>query len=146
MNKPKPIGSDLKALFVIQLLSSALTGLLGTLAPSLIIALSGLDPAAVPVMQQAGGLALGYTTGALLSLRATTWEQVRIFVAASLVAYGLSLIGAIYYIFIVGVVSLGLIVIFTACLIMTLGLIYVWRKYDGGMGDQALSDRSIKST
>ena len=141
----KAIGSDLKALFIIQLLSSALTGLLGTLAPGLIIALSGLDPAAVPVMQQAGGLALGYTVGAILSLRAATWAQVRIFAAASLMAYGLSLIGAIYYIFIVGVVSLGLLVIFTACLIMTVGLIYAWRKYDRDMGERPLADSSVKS-
>jgi hypothetical protein len=139
----KAIGSDLKALFVIQLLSSALTGLMGTLAPGLIIALSGLDPAAVPVMQQAGGLSLGYTVGAILSLRAATWDQVRIFVAASLMAYGLSLIGALYYVFFVGVVSLGLIVILTACLIMTVGLVYAWRKYDRPTTDHALAGRSI---
>jgi hypothetical protein len=138
----KAIASDLKALFIIQLLSSALTGLMGTLAPGLIIALSGLDPAAVPVMQQAGGLSLGYTVGAILSLRAAAWEQVRIFVAGSLVAYGLSLLGAIYYIFIVGVVSLGLIVIFTACLIMTIGLIYAWRKYERPTGSHTLAGRS----
>jgi len=53
-------------------------------------------------------------------------------------AYGLSLIGAIYYIFIVGVVSLGLIAILTAYLIMTVGLIYAWRKYKRPMGDRSI--------
>jgi hypothetical protein len=139
----KTIGSDLKALFVIQLLSSALTGLMGTLAPGLLLSLSGLDPGAVPMTQQAGGLALGYTVGAILSLRAATWDQVRIFAAASLMAYGLSLLGAIYYVFIVGVVTLGVVVVFTACLIMTIGLIYAWRKYDRPTADHALAGRSI---
>ena len=125
----KPIESGLKGLFVIQLLSSLLTGALGVFAPALIIGLSGLDLKATPAIQQAGALSLGYTLGALLALRATDWSQVQIFVAASLIAFGLSLIGAFYYVVILGVVAIGLIVILLASLIMTVGLGYYSFKY-----------------
>ena len=125
----KPIEAGLKILFVVQLISSFLTGALGVFAPALIIGLSGLDLKATPAIQQAGGLSLGFTLGALLALRATNWSEVRIFAIASLVAFALSLIGAFYYIAIVGVVALGLIVILLASLIMTVGLSYYGWKY-----------------
>ena len=69
------------------------------------------------------------TLGAILALRASSWDQVRIFVVASLLAFALSLIGAAYYVFFVGVVALGLIVILIASLILTVGLTYYWWKY-----------------
>ena len=124
----KAIQSPLKILFVIQALSSFLTGALGVLLPATIIGLSGLDLKATPAIQQAGGLALGYTLGAIMALRAATWGEVRIFAYASLVAFALSLIGAAYYIFIVGVVAPGLLLILAASLIMTVGLaFYIWQ-------------------
>ena len=126
----KQIGSDLKTLFVIQLLGTGISGLLGMIYPSFIIGLSGLDPNSIPVMQQTGGLAMGYTIGAFLALRATTWEQVRVFVAAGLTANALSLIGAIYYIFFVGVVTTGLVILLVIYVVLTVGFIYAWRKYD----------------
>jgi len=124
------IGSDLKTLFIIQLLGTGIPGLLAMIYPSFIITLSGLDLAAIPVMQQVGGLAVGYTIGALLALRATTWQQVRIFVAAGLTANAFSLIGAIYYIFFVGVVTTGLLILLVIYVILTAGFAYAWRKYD----------------
>lgn len=125
----KPIESPLKVLFVIQALSSFLTGALGVFLPATIIGLSGLDLAATPAIQQAGALSLGYTLGAMMALRAQSWAEVRIFAYASFVAFALSLIGAAYYIFIAGVVALGLLVILAASLIMTLGLAYYIWKY-----------------
>jgi hypothetical protein len=128
----KPIESPLKILFVIQALSSFLTGALGVFLPATIIGLSGLDLAATPAIQQAGALSLGYTLGALMALRAASWAEVRIFAYASLVAFALSLIGAAYYIFIVSVVATGLVVILAASLIMTVGLAYyVWKYMKG---------------
>jgi hypothetical protein len=124
------IGADLKTLFIIQMLGTGIPGVLAMIYPSFIITLSGLDLASIPVMQQVGGLAVGYTVGALLALRATTWEQVRIFVAAGLVANAMSLIGAIYYIFFVGVVTTGLLILLVIYVILTVGFAYAWRKYD----------------
>ena len=126
----KPIGTDLKALFVIQIINLGVAGLLGVLAPGTMIRLAGLDPAAAPAIQQSGGLALGFVVGAILALRAAAWEQVRIFVAASLAAYALSLIGAFYYVVIVGVASPGLIAILIFTVILTVGFAWAWWKYD----------------
>ena len=130
----RPIESGLKALFVIQIVSSFLTGALGLFAPALIISLSGLDLKATPAIQQAGALSLGYTLGALMALRATTWGEVRIFAAGSLIAFALSLVGAFYYVVIAGVVAIGLIVILLASLIMTVGLGYYHLRYGRAPG------------
>lgn len=138
----KPIGSDLKALFVILLLSTGITGLLGMIYPSFIIRISGLDPNSIPVMQQAGGLAIGYAAGAFLALRAATWGQVRILVAAALVTYVFSLIGAVYYIFFVGVVTTGLVILLVIFIVLTVGFAYAWRKYDRAETQSALPSTS----
>lgn len=140
----KSIGSDLKALFVIQLLGTGIIGLLAMIYPSFIIRISGVDPNAIPVMQQTGGLSVGYAVAALLALRATTWDQVRIFVAAGLTANALSLIGAMYYIFFVGVVTTGLIVLLAIYVILTVGFAYAWRKYDRAKAEP-LHGGSMKS-
>jgi hypothetical protein len=141
----KHIGSDLKALFVVQLLGTGLIGLLAMVYPSFIIRISGVDPNSIPVMQQAGGLSAGYAVAALLALRATTWEQVRVFVAAGLTANLMSLIGAVYYIFFVGVVSTGLIILLAIYVILTAGFVYAWRKYDRGRPVARMADGSITS-
>jgi len=140
----KSIGSDLKALFVIQLLGTGIIGLLAMIYPSFIIRISGVDPNSIPVMQQTGGLSVGYAVAALLALRATTWEQVRIFVAAGLTANALSLIGAVYYMFFVGVVSTGLIVLLVIYVILTVGFAYAWRKYDRAKAE-VIGGGSMKS-
>ncbi len=124
----KQIGSDLKALFVVQLLGTGLIGLLAMVYPSFIIRISGVAPDSIPVMQQTGGLSVGYA--ALLALRATRWEQVRVFVAAGLTANVMSLIGAVYYIFFVGVVSTGLLILLAIYIILAVGFAYSWLKYD----------------
>ena len=126
----KQIGSDLKALFVIQLLGTGIIGLLAMVYPSFIIRISGVAPDSIPVMQQTGGLSVGYAVAALLALRATRWEQVRVFVAAGLTANVFSLIGAVYYIFFVGVVSTGLLILLAIYVILAAGFAYAWMKYD----------------
>jgi hypothetical protein len=125
------IDNGLRVVFVVQAVSSFLTGALGVFLPAAIIGLSGLDLAATPAIQQAGALSLGYTLGAVMALRATNWEQVKIFVYASLVAFVLSLVGAGYYIFIVGVVAIGLIVILVASILVTIGFGYAIYHHRG---------------
>jgi hypothetical protein len=127
----KGIDNGLRVVFAIQAVSSFLTGVLGVFLPATIIQLSGLDLAATPAIQQAGALSLGYTLGAVMALRATNWEQVKIFVYASLLAFALSLIGAAYYIFIVGVVAVGLIVILIASILVTIGYGYAVYHHRG---------------
>lgn len=140
----KQIGSDLRTLFVIQLLGTGIIGLLAMVYPSFIIRISGVDPNSIPVMQQTGGLSVGYAVAALLALRATRWEQVRVFVAAGITANLMSLIGAVYYIFFVGVVSTGLIVLLAIYVVLTAGFIYAWRKYDRAGAGQTTGG-SVKS-
>ena len=141
----KQIGSELRTLFIIQALGTGLIGLLAMVYPSFIIRISGVDPNSIPVMQQTGGLSVGYAVAALLALRATTWPQVRVFVAAGLTANLLSLIGAVYYIFFVGVVSTGLIVLLAIYLVLTAGFAYAWRKYDRAGAAGQMSGGSVKS-
>lgn len=124
------IGSDLKALFVVQMLATGIIGVLAMVYPSFIIRISGVDPNSIPVMQQTGGLSVGYAVAALLALRAMRWEQVRVFVAAGLTANVMSLIGAVYYIFFVGVVSTGLLILLVVYVILAAGFAYTWLKYD----------------
>jgi len=124
------IGSDLRALFVVQMLATGIIGVLAMIYPSFIIRISGVDPNSIPVMQQTGGLSVGYAVAALLALRATRWEQVRVFVAAGLTANVMSLIGAVYYIFFVGVVSTGLLILLAVYVILAAGFVYTWMKYD----------------
>jgi hypothetical protein len=124
------IGSDLRALFAFYLLATVTSGLLGMLYPSFIIRVSGLDPNSIPVMQQAGGLAAGLAVGAFLAMRAEVWDQVRVFAAAALVANVLSLLGAIYYVIILGVVTTGLVILLIIFTILTAGFAYAWWKYD----------------
>jgi len=140
----KQIGSDLRTLFVIQALGTGLIGLLAMVYPSFIIRISGVDPNSIPVMQQTGGLSVGYAVAALLALRATRWEQVRVFVAAGITANLMSLIGAVYYIFFVGVVSTGLIILLAIYVVLTVGFVYAWRKYDRLPAGQ-MTGGSVKS-
>ena len=140
----KKIESELRTLFVIQALATGLIGVLAMIYPSFIIRMSGVDPNSIPVMQQTGGLSVGYAVAALLALRATRWEQVRIFVAAGITANLLSLIGAVYYIFFVGVVSTGLLILLAVYVVLTAGFIYAWRKYDR-TGAMAPTGSSVKS-
>ena len=139
----KQIGSDLRTLFVIQALGTGLIGLLAMVYPSFIIRISGVDPNSIPVMQQTGGLSVGYAVAALLALRAVSWSQVRIFVAAGLTANLMSLIGAVYYIFFVGVVSTGLLILLAIYVILTIGFVYAWFKYDRAA--ERVTGGSIKS-
>jgi hypothetical protein len=141
----KTIGSDLKTLFIIQLLGTGIIGLVAMIVPSFIIRISGVDPNSIPVMQQTGGLSVGFAVGALLALRAVTWEQVRVFVAAGLTANALSLIGAVYYIFFVGVVSTGLIILLAIYVVLTVGFAYTWRKYDRAKHEDVMMGGSTKS-
>jgi hypothetical protein len=138
------IGSDLRTLFVIQMLGTGIIGLLAMIYPSFVIRVSGVAIEAIPVMQQTGGLSVGYAVAALLALRATTWQQVRVFVAAGLTANLFSLIGAVYYIFFVGVVSTGLIILLAIYVVLAFGFAYAWRKYDR-VGTMAPTGGSVTS-
>lgn len=131
MTMHKSIDSTLRTVFMIQVLASGVLGTLSVFVPALVIGLSGLDLAATPAIQQAGGLTLGYTLGALMALRASGWDEVKIFVYASFVAFAFSVVGAAYYIFLVGVVAFGLIVILIASIIMVLGLGYALYQHRG---------------
>jgi len=128
----KPIESGLKLVFLIGAVGSLLTGALSVLAPDFVTSISGLSPAAKPAIQQAGAATLGYFVMSLFALRATDWDQVRIVVAGSLTFTALSTLGAFYYIFLVGVMTLGLIVILIASVILTVGFIYYLYKYSSG--------------
>ena len=141
----KQIGSDLRTLFVIQALATGIIGVLAMIYPSFVIRISGVDPNSIPVMQQTGGLSVGYAVAALLALRATSWEQVRVFVAAGITANLMSLIGAVYYIFFVGVVSTGLIVLLAVYVVLSLGFVYAWRKYDRAGMAEPMAGGSITS-
>jgi len=55
---------------------------------------------------------------------------VRVFVAAGLTANVMSLIGAVYYIFFVGVVFTGLLILLVVYIILAAGFAYTWMKYD----------------
>ncbi|MBP8947536.1 MAG: hypothetical protein KBG73_01765 [Candidatus Promineofilum sp.] len=141
----KQIGSDLRTLFVIQALATGIIGVLAMIYPSFVIRISGVDPNSIPVMQQTGGLSVGYAVAALLALRATSWEQVRVFVAAGITANLMSLIGAVYYIFFIGVVSTGLIVLLAVYVVLSLGFVYAWRKYDRAGMAEPMAGGSITS-
>ena len=141
----KQIGSDLRTLFVIQALATGIIGVLAMIYPSFVIRISGVDPNSIPVMQQTGGLSVGYAVAALLALRATSWEQVRVFVAAGITANLMSLIGAVYYIFFIGVVSTGLIVLLAVYVVLSLGFVYAWRKYNRAGMAEPMAGGSITS-
>ena len=141
----KQIGSDLRTLFVIQALATGIIGVLAMIYPSFVIRISGVDPNSIPVMQQTGGLSVGYAVAALLALRATSWEQVRVFVAAGLTANLMSLIGAVYYLSFIGVVSTGLLFLLAVSAVLSLGFVYAWRKYDGAGMAEPMAGGSITS-
>jgi len=69
---------------------------------------------------------------------------VRIFVAAGITANLLSLLGAVYYIFFVGVVSTGLLILLAVYVVLTVGFLYAWRKYDRKTAGQ-MTGGAVKS-
>lgn len=123
----------LRLLLAIGTLGALLTGLPAVFYPSLVVALSGLDPAAIPAMQQSGALALGFAVAGLMALRSHSWREVRISVAASFVTFVLTFIGAFYYVVILGVATPGLVLILVVAVIITLGYgFYLWQYAQKG--------------
>ena len=121
-----PIPSSLRYTFMLGAVASFITGVPSLLVPLMVVQLSGLDPKAVPAIQQAGALTFGYFIAGLMCLRATNWEQVRITVASSAIVFTLSAIGAFYYVVLQGVVTIGLIVILAASIVLALAFGYFY--------------------
>jgi hypothetical protein len=121
--------SGLRYLFVLGTVGSFITGFPAVFFPSVIVALSGLSPEAIPAMQQSGALALGSTAAGLLCLRAVNWNEVRITVVGSFVTFLLTTIGAFYYVVLQGVATPGLILILIIGIVMTLGFGYYLAQY-----------------
>lgn len=113
--------SGLRYLFVLGALGALAAGLPSVLAPTVVIGATGLAPQTVPVIQQAGALALGFFVAAVMCWRATMWNEVRISVAASLAVFVLTALGAFYYVVLLGVATPGLIAILVAAIAMTVG-------------------------
>lgn len=120
------IPSSLRYIFMLGLVASFITGVPALLVPLTVVQLSGLDPKAVPAVQQAGALTFGYFIAGLMCLRSTDWEQVKITVASSAIVFTLSAIGAFYYVVLQGVVTFGLIVILAASLVLALAFGYFY--------------------
>lgn len=121
--------SGLLYLFVLGTIGSFITGFPAVFFPSVIVALSGLSPEAIPAMQQSGALALGSTAAGLLCLRTVNWNEVRITVVGSFVTFLLTTIGAFYYVVLQGVATPGLILILIIGIVMTLGFGYYLVQY-----------------
>ena len=64
---------------------------------------------------------------------------------AGITANLMSLIGAVYYIFFIGVVSTGLIVLLAVYVVLSLGFVYAWRKYDRAGMAEPMAGGSITS-
>jgi hypothetical protein len=120
------IPSSLRYTFWLGIVASLITGLPSLLIPNMVAQISGLDPKAVPAIQQAGALTFGYLIAGLMCVRATNWEQVKITVASSAVVFTLSAIGAFYYVVLQGVVTFGLIVILAASIVLALAFGYFY--------------------
>lgn len=120
------IPSSLRYIFMLGLVASFITGVPALLVPLTVVQLSGLDPKAVPAVQQAGALTFGYFIAGLMCLRSTDWEQVKITVASSAIVFTLSAIGAFYYVVLLGVITFGLIVILAASLVLALAFGYFY--------------------
>lgn len=120
------IPSSLRYIFMLGLVASFITGVPALLVPLTVVQLSGLDPKAVPAVQQAGALTFGYFIAGLMCLRSTDWEQVKITVAPSAIVFTLSAIGAFYYVVLLGVITFGLIVILAASLVLALAFGYFY--------------------
>ncbi len=129
MNTDIPNG--LKYVMVLGAVASFITSVPSLLIPAVVVQLSGLDPKAIPAIQQAGALTFGYCIAWLFCLRATRWEQVKITVASAAVVFALSAIGAFYYIAFQGVVSLGLVVILAVSILMTVLCAYYYLTLAG---------------
>lgn len=113
--------SGLRYLFVLGAVGALAAGLPSVLLPALVVGATGLSPQTVPVIQQAGALALGFFAAGALCLRASAWDEVRISVMASFVVFVLTTLGAFYYVVVLGVATPGLIAILVVAAVMTLG-------------------------
>jgi hypothetical protein len=121
--------NGLRYLFILGALGALAAGLPSVFIPNLVVDATGLSPQTVPVIQQAGALALGFFVAGILCWRATMWSQVRISLIASFVVFVLTMVGAFYYVVLLGVAAPGLIAILVVALLMTLGFgFYVWQS------------------
>ena len=125
--------SGLRYLLVLGTLGALATGLPSVFYPNIVVALTGLSPQAVPAMQQAGALTVGFGIAGVLCLLTANWREVRISVVASFATFALTTIGAFYYVVLQGVATPGLILILVIAIIMTLGYgFYLWQYSQKG--------------
>ena len=113
--------NGLRYLFILGAVGALAAGLPSVLTPTVVVGATGLSPQTVPVIQQAGALALGFFVAGALCWRATMWNEVRISVVASFVVFILTAIGAFYYVVLLGVATPGLIAILLVAIAMTVG-------------------------
>jgi hypothetical protein len=128
--------SGLRYLFILGGVGALLAGLPSVFLPSVVVDATGLSPQTVPVIQQAGALALGFCVAAFLCWRAVAWSEVRISLAASFVVFVLTAVGAFYYVILLGVATPGLIAILLAAIVMTLGFgFYLFQSIQSVQGE-----------
>ncbi len=126
-----PMG--LRYLIILGTLGAFATGIPAVFLPTLVVALTGLSAEAIPAMQQAGAITIGFGVGGVFCLRAANWNEVRITVIASLASFALTTVGAFYYVVLQGVATPGLILILVVAVVMTLGYgYYVWHYAQRG--------------
>lgn len=113
--------NGLRYLFVFGALGALAAGLPSVLLPDAVVGATGLSPQTVPVIQQAGALALGFFVAGVMCWRASMWSQVQISLVASFVVFALTAFGAFYYVVLIGVATPGLIAILVAAIAMTIG-------------------------
>lgn len=113
--------NGLRYLFILGALGALAAGLPSVFLPDAVVGATGLSPQTVPVIQQAGALALGFFVAGVMCWRATMWTQVHISLVASFVVFILTALGAFYYVVLLGVATPGLIAILAAAVGMTIG-------------------------
>ncbi|HLF27567.1 MAG TPA: hypothetical protein VJG32_14630 [Anaerolineae bacterium] len=118
--------AGLRLTFTMGAVISSVIAVACMLFPAEVAKFTGLnqDGFTLPVFQQSGAAVLGYALAALLSLRATRWEEVRIAVLGSLAFAAFSTAGAFYYVVLQGVATTGLVLLLIYSLLLTVGLGY----------------------
>ncbi|HEY4688673.1 MAG TPA: hypothetical protein VIK33_05125 [Anaerolineae bacterium] len=118
--------AGLRLTFTVGAVISSVIAITCMLFPDQVAKFTGLnqDGFTLPVFQQSGAAVLGYALAAVLCLRATRWEEVRIAVIGSVAFAALSTVGAFYYVVLQGVATTGLVMLLIYSLFLTIGLGY----------------------
>lgn len=119
----KEIPYGLKLTFIFVMLEGLFLGLTSMLVPQLVASYSGLPGKDLPVYQQVGASAVGYSILVFLCARAKAWAEVRIPVIAVLFVEIITSAGSFYYVVLQGVMTpyLILILVLSVCFAVALG-------------------------